>query len=728
LRRRVLLAVAATVLSAGVSAATVPVGPAAAGVETTPVPTPSTTPTPGVGEPSAEATVDVPRDPLEVVIERLTPSTLRSRGEVRLSGTVTNRSAEPWSELSIYLLTSVEPMTTQEELRTAVASDPRTTIGDRIVEPGTFTEAPDLAPGEKARFRLQVPVEALNVSGEPGVYWVGVHVLGTSPIGRLDGADGRARTFMPLVPERNEGTELALGVQFRNHTVRASDGTLEYLDGWQATFADGGRLRRLLELSATAPTGSVPAWVVDPAVLDAAASVSRDNPPLELLPPDEEGGEQGEEQETESPQVAAASWLDAFVEDAAGRPVLALPYGDLDVASVVRHGMSDLLTTALGSSSRVLEDRDVTSTPVLLPPSGLMSPEAVAELDPELPLVLAHSSVVDSARQSLLNRADGGRILLAPIAEDMFGPAPGAPRAALAVRQRLLAEAALHALSPARDEPLVRFLPPGWDPGDHWERANFFRGLDVPWLAAEDVDDVLSALSTAPVIDPLDDLAYPEDELAAELPLPTVLSTESLIAEGALVEELVSDDSNVDEQVVRLALLTSSVWSRLRPGLAGERAVAARDRVSGWLEEVTVRGPAFVTMSSESGTFQVTVVNGLDQRVTVALRATAPGTDLQLSTPGPMELPPNGRGAVRIDATSSDIGVHLVTLQPVSAEGTPIGEPTQVSIRSSRVGFILWIVMAVGGAALFMAIALRILRRVRLRRRTHGPVLKQAGP
>jgi hypothetical protein len=83
---------------------------------------------------------------------------------------------------------------------------------------------------------------------------------------------------------------------------------------------------------------------------------------------------------------------------------------------------------------------------------------------------------------------------------------------------------------------------------------------------------------------------------------------------------------------------------------------------------------------------------------------------------------------MRIDASSTDIGVHLVTLQPISDKGTPLGESTQVSIRSSRVGRILWIVMIVGGTALFVAIVLRIWRRVRQRRRTHGPVLKQVTP
>jgi hypothetical protein len=527
------------------------------------------------------------------------------------------------------------------------------------------------------------------------------------------------------VPERRPGTELALGLQFRNHTVRAPDGSLEYLDGWQATFADQGRLRRLLDLSETAPSGGAPTWVVDPAVLDAAESVSKDNPPLEIGPADVAADSSSA---ADAPAQAAAAWLERFVADAGSHSVLALPYGDLDVSAVVRNGVSDLVTSAFSSSTLVLEGRDVTSTPVLLPPSGLLAPEAFEELEPGLPVVLAPGSVGGPRDEPVLNRADGGRILLAPTADDMSGPDPAAPRTALAVRQRLLADAALHALSPDRGQPLVRFLPPGWDPGRGWQKAQFFQGLDVRWLDTVDAAGLVSGSSAAPAIDPLDDLAYPAEERDDELPLATVLATEALIAEGSVVEELVTDDSDVDESVVRLALLTSSYWSRLRPGLAAERAVSARDRVTSWLDAVTVRGPAFVTMSSESGTFQVTVVNGLDQTVTVGLRATVPGSDLQLSTPGPMELAPHGRGAVRIDASSTDIGVHLVTLQPVSSEGTPLGEPTQVSIRSSRVGFILWIVMGVGGAALFLAIGLRIWRRVRQRRRTHGPVLKQATP
>jgi hypothetical protein len=139
-----------------------------------------------------------------------------------------------------------------------------------------------------------------------------------------------------------------------------------------------------------------------------------------------------------------------------------------------------------------------------------------------------------------------------------------------------------------------------------------------------------------------------------------------------------------------------------------------------------VRTPSFVTMSSETGTFQVTLVNGLDEPVTVGLQARVTNGRLRLNTPGPIELPPKGRGAMPIDVTATDIGIHQVTLQPVSAAGTTLGQGATLSIRSSKVGLILWVVMGVGAAVLFAMVVFRIRQRILQRRRTHGPLLQRS--
>jgi hypothetical protein len=141
------------------------------------------------------------------------------------------------------------------------------------------------------------------------------------------------------------------------------------------------------------------------------------------------------------------------------------------------------------------------------------------------------------------------------------------------------------------------------------------------------------------------------------------------------------------------------------------------------MQQVLVEGPNFVMMSSERGGISVTLVNGLDQRVTVGVTAVARGPGLKLSPPRTVTLAPGQRSAVRIDASADDIGVHAVTVYASDSAGKPIGSLTQLSVRTSQVGTVIWVILAVGGAVLFLAIAVRLYRRVRLRRRTHGPLM-----
>jgi hypothetical protein len=589
-----------------------------------------------------------------------------------------------------------------------------------------------------------VPVRALGLSGSAGVYPVGIHVLGEDSTGRDQEADGRACTFLPLVPE-GTATTLALGIQVRRPTVRSADGTLRFPAGWDRMFGDG-RLRRLLDLGVSA-AGRPLTWVVDPALLDTAQSVARGNPPVRLAPPPDDGtapapdgaGEPDEdaggEEEAEDPepatpeQTAAVDWLTDLVAELASSPVMALPYGDLDAAASVNQGLPDLLTTAQVASAGALESWDVSSTPALVPPSGLLPDTLLSQVGPETTAVVERSALPPSVTGPVLERTDGGRLVVVQPGATVWGPGPGPRRSALAVRQRLLADAALHALSDAGDEPLVRLLPAWWDPGPDWRRAGFFRGLDVGWLAPGGLGQALSA----PVggrqeqVRP-EELVYPEEEADRELPFFTLAAARDLGEAGRSLGQLLTENEAIDATLTRQGLLSASVWSRPRPRVAAARARGAEEIADAWLSRVSVRGPSFVTMSGDQGTFDVTVVNGLDQPVTVGLEASAPNTSLSLSTPDPVQLPPRGRGPMRIDATATDIGIHLVTLQPVTTEGVPVGESSTLSIRSSRVGLILWIVMGVAGSLLFVLVAFRIVRRVRQRRRTHGPLLQARQP
>ncbi len=414
--------------------------------------------------------------------------------------------------------------------------------------------------------------------------------------------------------------------------------------------------------------------------------------------------------------------------------MLALPYGDLDVSAAARQpttstpsGESDLLGLAQEASTQVLDGLSISSTPVVAPPSGRLSAGAAESLDPGTAVVLAPDAVPGRRSSAVLDRSTGGRLLVSTRGRDLWGPRPGSPRTALSVRQRILADAALHALSPQAAEPLVRILPVGWDPGARWSRARFFGTLAQPWLTQVDLAGVMAGPSTDEPVAPAD-LAYPGPELDAELG-PVVLSaSRGLVHAGSTLAAMLTDNDTIDEALARQALLGSSVWSRLRPGLAVTRVRGSAALVDGWLAGVTVRSASFVRMSDDTGLFSVTLINDLDEPVTVGLRATASGGRLTLVTPEAREIPAHSRTAVRVDATATDIGIHLVTLQPVTADGEAVGQPSTLSIRSSKVGLILWIVMGVGGAVLFVVVVFRVWRRVQQRRATHGPRLRAAQP
>ena len=85
---------------------------------------------------------------------------------------------------------------------------------------------------------VRVPVSALVISGDEGVYWIGVHVLGANAAGvRDDLADGRARSFIPLVDPGAHAVSTSLVLPLRRAVQRNADGRLTGDDEWTGELA-----------------------------------------------------------------------------------------------------------------------------------------------------------------------------------------------------------------------------------------------------------------------------------------------------------------------------------------------------------------------------------------------------------------------------------------------------------------------------------------------------------
>ena len=322
------------------------------------------------------------------------------------------------------------------------------------------------------------------------------------PEGRDTLADGRARTFLPLVPPAREGAlPTAVVIPLRHQLVFTEDGAVDDLAGWTQTLSPGGRLRSLVDFGASSGDRTV-TWLVDPALVDAVRRLALGNPPRSLhrtsrpvrttartrrtrpaspSPTDEPTAStrrrpRRPRSPPESPldldeldpvvqaaAQAAQAWLARLGE--AMRPedaVLTLPYGDVDVA---------------GGRPR----RPASSSSARPPRSGHRSarlrrhhhPRGVLpERLPQRRGAAGRPGRLDDPAHRRHVRGPARRRRPPPRAARSSSPRPAPPRADPApttgigitsMRQRLLSEAAVRFLRPERT-PLTMVIAPRLEP------------------------------------------------------------------------------------------------------------------------------------------------------------------------------------------------------------------------------------------------------------------------
>jgi hypothetical protein len=278
--------------------------------------------------------------------------------------------------------------------------------------------------------------------------------------------------------------------------------------------------------------------------------------------------------------------------------------------------------------------------------------------------------------------------------------------APLAVRQRILSEAAVRLLTPGR-KPLVVTLPTTWSPEPI---SGFFSGLDVDWLDLTTVD----AISRRPGLDvPVDRLRYPDGQRRLELDADAFTAAGDLIQAGDTLQNLLTRNDRVADEVRDEALTDTSYSSRRRPETTQASANGSRAWIETRLRGVRIDAPKAVILSSGSGRFAATITNSLDQAVSVKVSAVA-DAPLKVAVPAEtIEIAADSRTTVLLNASSSGLGIRNVTLLLTDVDDVPLGSSDDLPIRANRVSNVIWLIMGTGVALLFGAILVRLFRRVR---------------
>jgi hypothetical protein len=383
--------------------------------------------------------------------------------------------------------------------------------------------------------------------------------------------------------------------------------------------------------------------------------------------------------------------------------VMGLPYGDLEIDSAVRYDRPFLIA-ALHRTGHTLSPWGVPLSPVVVPPTGRMGGPTLGDV-PRSSTVLLEDTAVRGAAPAAATINDR-RVVFSSSGAAEGGPGPVDPLSPLALRQRILSEAALRVLGD--QEPLVVQLPAL----SHPLPQSFYSGLEQSWLQLVGVDTATAGstalLSGARLRTPVSDRLglgpafYPE--------------ADRVVDDAAVLQSMLPDNHVLRRQIFDETAGNASYSAAEDPVSALARVRSTSSWVNSNLTGVAIAAPEKVTLASDTGHFSALVSNDLDVPVRVKIHAVS---DSQITISGgeKVDLPPHGRTSVLLTASTHVLGVHSVTLELTNLAGHPLGASETFPMRAEAVSRLIWVILGAGVALLFGAIVVRLVRRV-MRSRT----------
>ncbi|WP_440070671.1 DUF6049 family protein [Streptosporangium sp. OZ121] len=665
-------------------------------------------------------TTSVSRAGLQVVLEAIGPDAPRDpTTEIKLSGSLVNSGTETLNGLRIRMHYSPQPFARRADLEAYQAG--QTLPNSWCCE--SFVQAP-IAPSGKLPWEFSFTPQELKFSGF-GVYPVMVEVLDAF------GQQGTLRTTVTYMPRetRVARTRLATVLPIVDQPRRAGDST--FVDeGLPAAMAPGKRLGDLLKIAQDTSSAKGLTWIVDPSLLDDARAMGE---PHAVRVKDRT------QQRPATPETA--QWLNDLREAVADHPVVATPYGDPDVAALAHNGVDDATGTGIAAAGIVAREtlgRDVI-TNVNWPVGGLIDYDGldllatggvgtvllnVSNLPPVTPPVTTPDA---SATLESVNGPVTALVADAALSETV-GADTSAPGAALANRQRFIAETAMISSEPGAPARTVIAVPHRrWDPDPEYVTDLIETAATLPWLAPVTLDAVKRAKGVPPV--PRAGLTYTDQDRKLELSKQYLTGVKRVGARADLTAAITTAQ---DLDVFDLALLrlTSSAW-RGRTGAATPYVQQVAEAIDGRIAMVNITGSEqsrLRTLAGSNGDVPISVRNELsgeagEVAVAVRLKVTSDQPDLLKIEPyeDKLEIRGGQNQTIRIPMTSRSSGQTTVTVQLTTEDGRKYGKPIELTVRTTGYTGVALVIVGAALVVMLAAVVLRVLRRRGGRRPAAAP-------
>ena len=342
----------------------------------------------------------------------LSPSTIPARGVLTISGRREERvegGLDRHQRRRRSSPASRSPPATSSRRRPPPPPTPSSGTGSPT--PSTQVLVGDLAPRPGGHLHdARCAPTTLAITGDPGVYWIGVHALGDQPGGpRPGGRRPRAHVHPARARKslaRLRTVPLSVVLPVRDRARRGGRRQPQRPRPLGAPHRARGSPVPARRTSAPRPGPRPLTWVVDPAVLDALQDFGRGNPPLSLGPATGRAGARGrrpgdDQQPDSSPSPSPSPRTESRrtpseeqrdrgerrAEHAADRRCASHPALALRVRRPRRRRARPTRTQPAAPGRRrsppsSMQAHNLTGSPVVAPPRGLLRPRPARPASP----------------------------------------------------------------------------------------------------------------------------------------------------------------------------------------------------------------------------------------------------------------------------------------------------------------------------------------------------------
>ncbi len=638
--------------------------------------------------------------PLTATVTQVQPLLPTAAGPITLTLQLANTGDEAVSGITAVMTTSLDPLAGRSRIPSIESGAYTPTYRNADA---TGVSGVDLADGTTSVVTLTATPQQLGLStSRPGVYTIGATVSGTLESGRRTTL--HTQTLLPWMPRNPYASTLRVAPIWTLSAPpsRALDGTL-VSNVLARALLPGGRLREQLDAFTTVPNAT---WLVDPLVLETVADLADGI--------DIREGEDTREA-TDEERDAASTWLADLAQQSANAYVAAMPVASLDVRGALQDGHAQLAKTAIAQArQRLINALPGVDVHLAVPiQGGSVSTRTWRWLNTlGVELVVTSDTAYGAQTQTYtpsslmwVNEFASRPVLVTDTS--LADGLRSTTARTIGSDQRFAAELLITYLERPNSDRVIAVNPAmSWDP----RLTPGGSGLwDAPWLTTLTTPQAWSVGETA------------ERNARNSDNVNMTKRRQQVIARALGRQEFLTHltgDADFHGGIRDAIMALGSRWWTV--GAArDDYSTPTLELLRSYTQAVQIVTQGDIVFGGETGVTPVTVANLLPVPVDVTLIASGiPSVRVTAREQTPLRLNAGKRVSVEVPTSVYGSGAAYLLLQLQTSDGTGVGLPTMLTVRSAAYARVASYLVAGAFVMLLLLIFVNTIRRVRVRK--HG--------